>query len=68
MIISDTNYGLTIHNIDKVKIALEALDKTICLHIPQGITNEYDKSRDLLINLLEEAEFTISTYKTYNCE
>lgn len=43
MRITDTNYELTIDNIEQVKIALGTLEKTVYSHIPQEITKNMIK-------------------------
>lgn len=67
IITANTNSTLTINSIENIKNALLELEKTVFLHIPQGITVEYNTSKENLINWLDEMEFTVLNYKDCDC-
>ncbi|MEA5405089.1 hypothetical protein VB776_19295 [Arcicella sp. DC2W] len=56
MITSTTNYTDTLDKIEKLKLSIKEVETNIYSQIPQGITNEFDKSKLSLLNWLEEME------------
>ncbi len=56
MTTSTTNYTDTLDKIEKLKLSIKEVEGNIYSQIPQGITNEFDKSKLRLLNWMEEME------------
>ncbi len=56
MTTSTTNYTDTLDKIEKLKLSIKEVEGNIYSQIPQGITNEFDKSKLGLLNWMEEME------------
>lgn len=56
MTTSTTNYTDTLDKIEKLKLSIKEVETNIYDQIPQGITNEFDKSKLSLLNWMEEME------------
>lgn len=56
MTTSTTNFTDTFEKIEKLKLSIKEVEANIYSQIPQGITNEFDKSKLSLLNWVEEME------------
>jgi hypothetical protein len=63
MIIANTNYNDTLMKLEKLKCLIDEVEDDIENQIPQGITNEFSKSKSLLLNWVEEIEVTLIEYQ-----
>lgn len=63
MIITDTNYALTLQKINEVVEAIENLDERVFMHIPQGVSIPYNSHKKRLLHWLEEMEYTVNDFK-----
>jgi hypothetical protein len=63
MIIANTNYNDTLMRLEQLKCLIEEVEDSIENQIPQGITNEFAKSKSLLVNWIEEIEVTLMEYQ-----
>lgn len=50
------NFTDTFEKIEKLKLSIKEVEANIYSQIPQGITNEFDKSKLSLLNWVEEME------------
>ncbi len=62
MITTNTDYLDTLEKIDALKKTIQDIDNNIYSQIPQGIVNEFDKSKDIFLNWIEEIEITLIEY------
>jgi hypothetical protein len=63
MIVVDTNYNDTLHKIEQLKLSLNDVQRSLINQIPQGITNEFEKSKSTILNWVEEIEITLNEFK-----
>jgi hypothetical protein len=63
MIVTNTNYDDTLIKIEQLKHSLNVVQESIKNQIPQGITNEFDKSKSRLLNWIDEIEITLNEFK-----
>lgn len=56
MTTATTNFTDTQNKIEKLRLSIEEVEANIYSQIPQGITNEFDKSKLGLLNWMEEME------------
>lgn len=57
------NYSETLSQIEELQDLVDRLEKNISLQLPQGISNEFSSTKEVFINWVEEAEFTLQNYK-----
>jgi hypothetical protein len=62
MNVRNLGYLDTLEKIDVLKKTIRDIDGNIYSQIPQGIVNEFDKSKDILLNWIEEIEITLTEY------
>jgi hypothetical protein len=59
MIVANTDYTSSLLKIEQLKTLILELEENIYDQIPQGITNEFDSSKLIFLNSLEEMEITL---------
>ena len=59
---SHPNYAETLLQIGELRSIIERLEANFNSQIPQGITNEFLIAKDMFLNWVDEAEFTILNY------
>lgn len=52
----------TLEKISLLKSSIQEIDDNIYSQIPQGIVNEFDKSKDVFLNWVEEIEINLIEY------
>ena len=57
------NYSETLLEIDELKSLFEKLEQKFYAQIPHGLNDKFVSSKNILLNWLEEIEFTIGDYK-----
>lgn len=62
MVTADINYSNTLIKIDELKHSLNEVQKSINNQIPQGITDNFDKSKHELLNWIDEIEITLNEF------
>lgn len=63
MVIADKNYNNTLIKIEELKRSLNEVQKSIENQIPQGITNNFTKSKLELLNWINEVEICLIEFK-----
>ncbi len=61
--VSKQNYTETLSQIGELCELIEKLEKKFYLQLPQEISNKATSTKDVFINWIEEAEFTLQNYK-----
>lgn len=61
---SNQNYSETLSQISELYDLVDELEKKFYSQLPQGISNEITSAKEVFINWIEEAEFTLQNYKT----
>ncbi|MEN9448080.1 MAG: hypothetical protein RJA25_1370 [Bacteroidota bacterium] len=62
MITAEINYNNTLIKIEELKHSLNEVQKSIENQIPQGITDNFEKSKLNLLNWVDEIDITLNEF------
>ena len=62
MITAEINYNNTLIKIEELKHSLTEVQKSIENQIPQGITDNFEKSKLNLLNWVDEIDITLNEF------
>ena len=62
MITAEINYNNTLIKIEELKHSLNEVQKSIENQIPQGITDNFEKSKLNLLNWVDEIDITLNDF------
>ncbi len=59
---SNPNYSETLQQIDELRSSVEEIERNLQMQVSQGLYEKFVSSRNVLMNWIDEIEFTIADY------
>ncbi len=59
---SNPNYSETLQQIDELRSSVEEIERNLQMQVSQGLYEKFVSSKNVLMNWIDEIEFTIADY------